>query len=95
MRAMDTLTQNLIDSLTELLSEPLEDSLAVLQVCAPVLIENLQTVRQRAVDRREIEAQLRRAVGRWLERHPQPQEAQEALLKSLEAELLNRQGPTT
>lgn len=94
MRAMDTLTQNLIDSLTELLSEPQEDSLAVLQVCAPVLIENLQTVRQRAVDRREIEAQLRRAVGRWLERHPQPQAAQEALLKFLEAELLNRQGPT-
>lgn len=94
MRAMDNLTQNLIDSLTDLLSTPREDSLAVLRVCAPVLIENLQTVKQRAVDRREIEAQLRKAIERWLEQHPQPQAAQTDLLASLKAELLDRQAPS-
>jgi len=59
MRAMDALTQNLIDSLTQILSkESVEVSLATLQVCAPILIEHLQMVKKSAVDRRDVESQL-------------------------------------
>ncbi|MFS2159657.1 hypothetical protein ACCD10_20200 [Pseudomonas sp. Pseusp122] len=90
MRAMDTLTQNLIDSLTQLLQVPQEDSLAALHVCAPVLIEHLQTVKHNAVDRRDIEAQLRKALDRWLTQHPQPDSAQRLLLETLEKELFGK-----
>lgn len=91
MRAMDNLTQNLIDSLTQILREPQEDSLLALKVCAPVLIEHLQLVKHTAVDRREIESQLRKALDQWLEQHPQPDSAQRALLTLLEKELLGKQ----
>ncbi|MBI6701427.1 hypothetical protein YA0602_28710, partial [Pseudomonas syringae] len=52
MRAMDALTQNLIDSLTQLLKNPQEDALLALKICAPVLIEDLEVVKHVAVDRR-------------------------------------------
>ena len=91
MRAMDRFTQNLIDSLTQLLSQPAQDALTALQICAPVLITNLQAVKSRAVDRREIEAQLDTALKDWLAKHPQPDEAQQALLEVLHREVLGRQ----
>lgn len=52
MRTLNGLTQNLIESLTLLLQQPGEDALQTLEVCAPVLIEQLQEVLLRAVDRR-------------------------------------------
>ncbi|MFJ5299193.1 hypothetical protein ACIQAL_22010 [Pseudomonas sp. NPDC088368] len=90
MRTMDALTQNLIDSLTRILSESVEDSLATLHVCAPVLIENLQMVKRSAVDRREIEAQIRKALDTWQKQHPLPDAAQQALLENLENELFGK-----
>ena len=42
MRTLNTLTQNLIESLTQLLQQPSEDALHTLEVCAPVLIEQLR-----------------------------------------------------
>lgn len=36
MRTLNTLTQNLIESLTQLLQKPEEDALESLKVCAPV-----------------------------------------------------------
>ncbi|QHE95714.1 hypothetical protein ACKUFS_03715 [Pseudomonas cannabina] len=88
MRAMDALTQNLIDSLTQLLKNPQEDALLALKICAPVLIEHLEVVKHVAVDRREIQAQLHKALDQWLEHHPQPESAQKALLTLLNQELL-------
>ncbi len=93
MRAMDALTQNLIDSLTQILRDPQEESLLALKVCAPVLIEHLQVVKHIAVDRREIETQLRKALDQWLLHHPQPDSAQRSLLTLLEKELLVKQTP--
>jgi len=92
MRAMDRVTQDIIDSLTQLLSHPRldQDTLMALQICAPVLITNLQTVKARAVDRREIEAQLDTALKDWLAKHPQPDEAQQALLKVLHHDVLGK-----
>lgn len=90
MRAMDRFTQDLIDSLTQLLSQPGQDTLTALQICAPVLITNLQAVKARAVDRREIEAQLDTALKDWLAKHPQPDEAQQALLHVLHRNVLGR-----
>lgn len=91
MRAMDALTQNLIDSLTQILSkESVEVSLATLQVCAPILIEHLQMVKKSAVDRRDVESQLRKALDNWLREHPQPDVARQALLEVLEKELLGK-----
>ncbi|SDG71595.1 hypothetical protein SAMN05216603_103150 [Pseudomonas benzenivorans] len=83
MRALNSLTQNLIESLTQLLQKPGEDALQSLEVCAPVLIEQLQQILVRAVDRRDIDAQLRGALGEWLLQHPQPEAAQQALLEAL------------
>ncbi|KAA8690536.1 hypothetical protein [Pseudomonas caricapapayae] len=91
MRAMDALTQNLIDSLTQILNDPQEDSLLALKICAPVLIEHLEVVKHVAVDRREIEFQLHKALDQWLEHHPQPESAQKALLTLLNQELLAKQ----
>ncbi|AXA68603.1 hypothetical protein [Pseudomonas oryzihabitans] len=91
MRAMDRFTQDLIDSLTKLLSQPGQDTLTALQICAPVLITNLQAVKSRAVDRREIEVQLNTALKDWLAKHPQPDEAQQALLEVLHRDVLGRQ----
>ena len=91
MRAMDRFTQDLIDSLTKLLSQPGQDTLTELQICAPVLITNLQAVKARAVDRREIEAQLDTALKDWLAKHPQPDEAQQALLEVLHRDVLGHE----
>lgn len=37
MRTLNSLTQNLIESLTQLLEQPGEDALQTLEVCAPSL----------------------------------------------------------
>ncbi|KPC23227.1 Uncharacterized protein AC498_2832 [Pseudomonas savastanoi pv. glycinea] len=44
-----------------------------------------------AVDRREIQSQLHKALDQWLEHHPQPESAQKALLTLLNQELLAKQ----
>lgn len=59
MRALNSLTQNLIDNLTQILQNPEEDALQTLRICAPVLIEELQQIQLRAVDRCDL-----RSVGR-------------------------------
>ncbi|MEE4678396.1 hypothetical protein V2K64_19785 [Pseudomonas alliivorans] len=91
MRAMDALTQNLIDSLTQILKDPQEESLQALKICAPVLIDHLKVVKDMAVDRREIQSQLHKALDQWLKHHPQPESAQEALITLLDQELLAKQ----
>ncbi|NAT17830.1 hypothetical protein CU663_26840, partial [Pseudomonas syringae pv. actinidifoliorum] len=74
MRAMDALTQNLIDSLTQILTNPQEESLIALKICAPVLIEHLQVVKHAAVDpSKRSNSQLHKALDQWLEHHPQPE----------------------
>ena len=83
MRTLNTLTQNLIESLTQLLQQPGEDALHTLEVCAPVLIEQLQEVLNRAVDRRDIQGQLRAVLESWLREHPQASGAQIALFEAL------------
>ncbi|WP_300731772.1 hypothetical protein [Pseudomonas sp.] len=83
MRTLNTLTQNLIESLTQLLQQPGEDALQTLEVCAPVLIEQLQEVLNRAVDRRDIQGQLRAVLEGWMREHPQPSEAEAALFEAL------------
>jgi hypothetical protein len=88
MRALDTLTQNLIENLTQLLEQPEEEALASLRVCAPVLIEQLQQVLIRAVDRRDIESQLRVVLQDWLRLHPQPEIAEQALVDALHTNAL-------
>ncbi|VXC23021.1 conserved hypothetical protein [Pseudomonas sp. 8Z] len=88
MRALNNLTQNLIESLTQLLQKPGEDALQALEVCAPVLIEQLQLIQVRAVDRRDIDAQLQQALGDWLRQHPQPEAAQKDLLDNLRKQAL-------
>jgi len=55
------------------------------------LISNLQAVKSRAVDRREIEVQLDTALKDWLAKHPQPDDAQQALLEVLHRDVLGRQ----
>ncbi|AMB86012.1 hypothetical protein AWM79_12165 [Pseudomonas agarici] len=88
MRTLNTLTQNLIESLTQLLQRPGKDALQTLEVCAPVLIEQLQQVLMRAVDRRDIESQLRIVLDDWLCQHPQPEQAENALLEALRKQTL-------
>ena len=83
MRTLNSLTQNLIESLTLLLQQPGEDALQTLEVCAPVLIEQLQEVLVRAVDRRDLEVQLWAVLGVWLGEHPQTSEAEAALFEGL------------
>jgi len=83
MRTLDTLTQNLIENLTRLLQQPEEEALASLKVCAPVLIEQLQQVLIRAVDRRDIESRLRVVLQDWLRLHPQLEIAEQALIDAL------------
>ena len=88
MRALNSLTQNLIESLTQLLEQPGEDALQTLEVCAPVLIEQLQQVLVRAVDRRDTESQLHTELANWLRQHPQPENAENALLEALRKQAL-------
>jgi hypothetical protein len=83
MRTLDSLTQSLIESLTQLLQQPEEDALESLRVCAPVLIEQLQQVLVRAVDRRDVEVRIRRVIEDWLRLHPQPDAAEQELMKAL------------
>lgn len=95
MRTLNTLTQNLIESLTQLLQQPEEDALESLKVCAPVLIEQLEQVLSRAVDRRDIDAQLRVVLEKWLQQHPQPETAEHALIEALRLNaLINGLNPT-
>lgn len=88
MRALDSLTQNLIESLIHLLEQPGEETLNTLEVCAPVLIEQLQQVVIRAVDRRDVESQLQTVLADWLRKHPQPESAESALLEALRKQAL-------
>ena len=83
MRALNSLTQNLIESLTLQLQKPGEDALQTLEVCAPVLVEQLQEVLVRAVDRRDFEVQLRAVLKVWLMRYPQSSAAETALFEGL------------
>ncbi|MDC6381762.1 hypothetical protein BW687_016465 [Pseudomonas graminis] len=83
MRTLDSLTQSLIESLTQLLQQPEEDALESLRVCAPVLIEQLQQVLVRAVDRRDVEVRIQRVIEGWLRLHPQPDAAEQELMKAL------------
>ena len=83
MRTLNSLTQNLIESLALLLQQPGEDALQTLEVCAPVLIEQLQEVLVRAVDRRDFEGQLRVVLEVWLGEYPQSSEAEGALFEGL------------
>lgn len=85
-RAMDTVTQELIDTLIDLLKKHPAAALQSLQVGAPALIDSLQIVRSFAVDRREMSALLIESLQGWLERHPQGDEASRDLL-ALRAEL--------
>ena len=83
MRTLNSLTQNLIETLTLLLQKPGEDALQTLEVCAPVLIEQLQEVLVQAVDRRDFEVQLRAELGAWLSKYPQSSAAETALFEGL------------
>lgn len=83
MRTLNSLTQNLIESLALLLQQPGEDALQTLEVCAPVLIEQLQEVLVRAVDRRDFEVQLRVVLEVWLGEYPQSSAAETALFEGL------------
>ena len=95
MRTLNTLTQNLIESLTLLLQKPGEDALQTLEVCAPVLIEQLQEVLVRAVDRRDFEVQLRTVLEVWLTKYPQSSAAERALFEGLRRGGLVSQGQVT
>lgn len=88
MRTLDSLTQSLIESLTQLLQQPEEDALESLKVCAPVLIEQLQQVLVRAVDRRDVEVRIRRVIEGWLRLHPQMEAAEHDLIRALRTNLL-------
>ncbi|MBG5003663.1 hypothetical protein I4973_02180 [Pseudomonas aeruginosa] len=91
MRALNSLTQNLIDNLTQILQNPEEDALQTLRICAPVLIEELQQIQLRAVDRRDIVPQIKQLLDEWLQQHPQPDTAQQALIEAVDrAEALQR-----
>lgn len=88
MRTLDSLTQSLIESLTQLLQQPEEDALESLKVCAPVLIEQLQQVLVRAVDRRDVELRIRTVLEDWLRLHPQPEAAEQDLIEALRTNVL-------
>ncbi len=88
MRALNSLTQNLIESLIHLLEQPGEDALHTLEVCAPVLIDQLQQVVVRAMDRRDVESQLQTVLANWLRQHPKPEGADTALLEALRKQAL-------
>ena len=95
MRALNSLTQNLIESLTQLLQKPGEDALQTLEVCAPVLVDQLQEVLVRAVDRRDFEVQLRAVLEVWLTKYPQSSAAETALFEGLRSDGLVSQAQLT
>lgn len=84
MRVMNTLTQNIIDSLTQLLKDPGHDTLQSLSVCAPVLIDELQQIKINALDRRDIMPLIQGVLDEWLKQHPQPEGAIHDLLAALQ-----------
>ncbi|MBP7875644.1 hypothetical protein KA012_01445 [Candidatus Woesebacteria bacterium] len=84
MRVMNTLTQNIIDNLTQLLKDPGQDTLQSLSVCAPVLIDELQQIKKNALDRREILPLIQTALNEWLQQHPQPEGALDDLMDALQ-----------
>lgn len=81
---MNTLTQNIIDSLTQLLKDPGHDTLQSLSVCAPVLIDELQQIKNNALDRRDIIPQIQVVLDEWLKQHPQPEGAIQDLQAALQ-----------
>lgn len=85
MRALNSLTQNLIENLIQLLKQPgqEQDALHTLKICAPVLIEQLQLIQDRAIDRRDVEPQIEEALEEWLKQHPQPDNALQDLLDAM------------
>ncbi|AZL70125.1 MULTISPECIES: hypothetical protein [Pseudomonas] len=84
MRVMNTLTQSIIDSLTQLLKDPGHDTLQSLSVCAPVLIDELQQIKNNAVDRRDIMPLIQAVLNEWLKQHPQPEGAIQDLQAALQ-----------
>ena len=83
MRVMNTLTQSIIDNLTQLLKDPGHDTLQSLSICAPVLIDELQQIKNNAVDRRDIMPLIQSVLNEWLKQHPQP----EGAIRDLQAAL--------
>ena len=61
----------MLNNLTQLLQKPGEDALQTLEVCAPVLIEQLQEVLVRVV------------LEVWLTKYPQSSAAETALFEGL------------
>lgn len=88
MRVMNHLTQSLIESLTQLLKEPGQDTLQSLEICAPVLIDELQQIKENALDRRDLMPLIQTALNEWLQQHPQPEGAVEALIDALRRQAL-------
>ncbi|MDZ5738042.1 hypothetical protein [Pseudomonas asiatica] len=84
MRVMNTLTQSIIDNLTQLLKDPGHDTLQSLSVCAPVLIDELQQIKNNAVDRRDIMPLIQAVLNEWLKQHPQPEGAIQDLQAALQ-----------
>jgi hypothetical protein len=84
MRVMNTLTQNIIDSLTQLLKDPGHDTIQSLSICAPVLIDELQQIKINALDRREIIPLIQGVLDEWLKHHPQPEGAIHELQAALQ-----------
>ncbi len=53
--------------------------------------EELQQIQLRAVDRRDIVPQIKQLLDEWLQQHPQPDTAQQALIEAVDrAEILQR-----
>lgn len=83
MRVMNHLTQSIIENLTQLLKNPGQDTLQSLEVCAPVLIDDLQQIKDNALDRRDFIPLIQTALDEWLQQHPQPEGAMEDLIRAL------------
>jgi hypothetical protein len=92
MRVMNHLTQSLIESLTQLLKKPGQDTLQSLKICAPVLIDELQQIKENAFDRRDLMPLIQTALDEWLQQHPQPEGAIEDLIRALQRQTLAAQG---
>lgn len=88
MRVMNHLTQSLIESLTQLLKKPGQDTLQFLEICAPVLIDELQQIKENALDRRDLMPLIQTALNEWLQQHPQPEGAVEDLIDALRRQSL-------
>ena len=60
-----------------------------------MLVEQLQEVLVRAVDRRDFEVQLRAVLEVWLTKHPQSSAAETALFEGLRSDGLVSQAQVT